>query len=201
MSYFYGDSIAVGFGQESPGRRAVGASPSQVLKYLQEDLQKNPNIFSGKNINLSSGISNNRTDFYSIQKQLELLKNSGANVDLIGASNQRYPEENKKLASLANQFGFNFLGGFNAGSDMVHPASYDYSVYSGNRVNTPNTLTVSPSDTVNPVNIVLAKLKGTEGLLDKTQNKFTEQAWTPTEAERYTKYLNAKNAAEAYQSN
>jgi len=47
--YYYGDSIAVGYGGKSPGSRRVGASPAEVLSYLERDLKDNPEKFKGTN--------------------------------------------------------------------------------------------------------------------------------------------------------
>ena len=99
---FYGDSIAVGYGKNTPGRRREGASPYEILGYLQQDLANDPAVFQNKVINLSTGVSNNPSDFDSIRRQLELLKGAGATVNILGASNQRYGVKNKLLAGLAS---------------------------------------------------------------------------------------------------
>ncbi len=74
--YYYGDSIAVGYGGKSPGSRRVGASPAEVLSYLERDLKDNPEKFKGKTVNISTGVSNNPTDFRSIERQLSRLQQS-----------------------------------------------------------------------------------------------------------------------------
>ena len=189
---FYGDSIAVGYGQDAPGRRREGASPYEILGYLEQDLAKDPSAFQGQLINLSTGVSNNPSDFPSIQKQLELLTKAGASVNLLGASKQRYGAQNRQLEDLSKKFGVNFLGGFEAGSDQVHPLSY--SSYNGLDLNQliPAETTYSPErtplTTEEKVQKVLAKYKGIAGDLNKTTGTFTERDWTPEEAERYERY-------------
>ena len=81
-TYCYGDSIAVGYCKNFLGKRKVGSNPAQVLTYLQNDTLK----FKGKNIIISTGISNNRTDTISIEKQFELLKRTANTVIVIGAA-------------------------------------------------------------------------------------------------------------------
>lgn len=197
MPYFFGDSIAVGYGKDYPGRRQVGASPALVRDFLKSSLRQNPTAFNNQIVNLSTGVSNNPSDFGAIKEQLELLKSTGATVNLFGASNQRYARENEKLKGLALEYGVNFLGGFNAGPDGVHPKSYE---------NLPKTVfnfsgqqpepSQSPEDT-----IVLAKLKGVTGTLNKSTGKFEDREWSTEESERYNKYLAARNAARQYQGN
>ena len=191
MPLFYGDSIAVGYGQDAPGRRRVGASPYEVLGYLQQDLAKDPSAFQGQLINLSTGVSNDPSDFTSIQKQLELLTKAGATVNLLGASKQRYSAQNQQLEDLSKKFGVNFLGGFEAGSDQVHPLSY--SSYNGLNLNQPTAIkptqsTFTPATTEEKVQKVLAKYKGVAGDLNKATGEFTERQWTPEETERYARY-------------
>lgn len=200
LPLFYGDSIAVGYGEGAAGRRRVGASPYEVLGYLQQDLAKDPTAFQGKLVNLSTGVSNNPTDFSSIEKQLELLKRAGATVNLLGASKQRYSTQNQQLADLSKKYGINFLGGFEAGSDQVHPLSY--SSYNGLNLNQPvstettevttSTPASTPTTTEEKVQKVLAKYKGIAGDLNKTTGEFTEREWTPEETERYARYKDLK---------
>jgi len=122
--YYYGDSIAVGFGGRSPGSRRVGASPAEVLSYLERDLKDNPEKFKGRTVNLSTGVSNNPGDFRSIERQLARLQQSGARVNVLGAAQGRYDKENERLRALTTQYGASFRGGFKPGRDGVHPASY-----------------------------------------------------------------------------
>ena len=197
MPLFYGDSIAVGYGKDAPGRRRVGASPYEILGYLQQDLAKDPLAFQDKLINLSTGVSNNPDDFTSIQKQLELLTKAGAKINVLGASKQRYGPQNQQLASLSKKFGVNFLGGFEAGSDQVHPLSY--SSYNGLNLNQPTSIktnqsTFTPATTEEKVQKVLAKYKGIAGELNKSTGKFTEREWTPEETKRYDYYRELKES-------
>lgn len=122
--YYYGDSIAVGFGGSNPGSRRVGASPAEILRFLQSAVKSNPNIFKDKIVNISTGVSNNPSDFADIEKQFILLQNSGAKVIVIGAAMGRFDHENIKLATLCKKYAFTFKGGFIPGSDGVHPYTY-----------------------------------------------------------------------------
>lgn len=128
---FFGDSIAHGYrtANKASGTTKVGANPSQVLAQLQSTLATNPNAFKGQNVVLSSGLSNG-DDVASIEKQLQLLKNAGANVSLLGVSNsfnvggRTGDKMNAHLANIAKNYGANFRGGFVAGADNVHPKTY-----------------------------------------------------------------------------
>lgn len=128
---FFGDSIAHGYrtANKASGTTKVGANPSQVLAQLQSTLATNPNAFKGQNVVLSSGLSNG-DDVASIEKQLQLLKNAGANVSLLGVSNsfnvggRTGDKMNAHLANIAKNYGANFRGGFIAGADNVHPKTY-----------------------------------------------------------------------------
>lgn len=192
VPFFFGDSIAVGYGQDAPGRRREGASPYEILGYLQQELAKDPSVFQGQLINLSTGVSNNPSDFSSIRKQLELLTKAGAKVNVLGASKQRYGAQNQQLAGLSKDFGVNFLGGFEAGPDKVHPLNYNS--YNGLDLTQPNTAETTPSfgsnspATDEKVKKVLAKYKGIAGDLNKTTGIFTKREWTPEETERYERY-------------
>ena len=121
--YYYGDSIAVGYGGKTAGSRRVGASPEEVLSYIERDLRDNPEKFRGQTVNISTGVSNNPSDFRSIERQLARLQQSGAKVNVLGAARGRYDKENQRLASLSSHYGANFRGGFVPGKDGVHPRS------------------------------------------------------------------------------
>lgn len=129
---FFGDSIANGYRNQNKalGDTLDGASPIAVLGQLQKALKQNPNALRGQNIVLSSGYSNNVSDTRSIEQQLSLLKNAGANVQLLGVANQynKFNQNgsamNTNLQNLAGKYGVSFLGGFDAGNDLVHPKSY-----------------------------------------------------------------------------
>jgi hypothetical protein len=189
--YYYGDSIAVGYGGNSPGRRRVGASPNEVLRYLEQDLKDNPNRFKGQTINLSTGVSNNPDDFDSIERQLKLLRSSDAIVNVLGAAIGRYDSQNERLRSLTSQYGANFKGGFTPGKDGVHPASYStYDTGSTPRVVRPSTSTPqstqSSSSSSSSPRKVLSKLRGVEG--EGVGSSFVARKWNSSEKERYNKY-------------
>jgi len=184
VEYTYGDSIAVGYGGKNPGSRRVGASPAEVLSYLERDLKDNPDKFKGKTVNISTGVSNNPGDFSSIESQLKRLKASGANVNVYGAAQGRYDKENERLGSLSSTYGANFKGGFKAGRDGVHPASY------GSYDSTPSTprtpAKLETPKTLAPVSSVLSKLKGVEGT--GAGSNFVAKKWTDSEGSRYKSY-------------
>ena len=184
VEYTYGDSIAVGYGGKNPGSRRVGASPAEVLSYLERDLKDNPDKFKGKTVNISTGVSNNPGDFSSIESQLKRLKASGANVNVYGAAQGRYDKENERLGSLSSTYGANFKGGFKAGRDGVHPASY------GSYDSTPLTLRtpakLETPKTLAPVSSVLSKLKGVEGT--GVGSNFVAKKWSDAEGSRYKSY-------------
>lgn len=200
MPYFFGDSIAVGFGGKNPGKRVVGASPRQVYSYLQEELNKDPAAFQNTLINLSTGISNNPSDLKAIKDQFDLLLKAKAKVNILGAAQGTYEKQNDYLNELSKNYGFNFLGGFKPGRDRVHPESY--STYNGlnlNQVFTPqqnlsgesiaNEEQFTPQETTEEKVIkVLAKYKGIAGELNKATGQFTEREWSPEETKRYEYY-------------
>jgi len=174
--YYYGDSIAVGYGGKSPGSRRVGASPAEVLSYLERDLKDNPEKFKGQTVNISTGVSNNPSDFRSIERQLARLQQSGARINVLGAAQGRYDKENQRLAALSSQYGANFKGGFKPGRDGVHPASYA----SYNSV----PASFAPPNVAKPQ--VLSKLKGVEGT--GVGANFVAKQWTDAERGRYQAY-------------
>jgi len=193
---FFGDSIAVGYGRNYPGRKREGASPGEIYSYLSEQLKKNPDSFRERVINLSTGVSNNPSDFGSILNQFNLLKNSNANkVNILGAANITYNKENQKIKELSDKYGFNFLGGFKPSSDGVHPETYN--TYNGQSLSSTFLNEAAPAITPkeflnNAVETVLAKLKGIPGVLNKDTNVFTEQTWNPEEEKRYAYYKGLK---------
>jgi len=184
VEYTYGDSIAVGYGGKNPGSRRVGASPAEVLSYLERDLKDNPDKFKGKTVNISTGVSNNPEDFSSIESQLKRLKASGANVNVYGAAQGRYDKENERLGSLSSTYGANFKGGFKAGRDGVHPASYGSYESTSSTPRTPAKL--ETPKTLAPVSSVLSKLKGVEGT--GAGSNFVAKKWTDSEGSRYKSY-------------
>lgn len=192
--FCYGDSISVGYCKNSSGSRRVGASPREVLSYLERDLRDNPEKFRGKTVNISTGVSNNPDDFGSIERQLALLTKSGAKVNVLGAAQGRYDRENQRLQSLSTKYGVNFKGGFVPGRDGVHPrsyASYDTGV---RRVSpqvpaTPALPSVTPAvapSVAQASSNVLSKLKGVEGT--GVGGDFKAKGWTEVERARYKSY-------------
>jgi len=196
---FIGDSIAEGYRNQGEGTTLVGASPSKVLNFLQQDLARDPDAYRGRLINLSTGVSNNPTDLSSIQKQFELLSKTGAIVNVLGAAKGTYDPQNRQLQQLSDQFGLRFLGGFDPGQDRVHPLSY--SSYNGIDLSKPFTATLDQRDvqpigdsTQQKIEKVLAKYKGITGELNKSTDEFTERGWTPEEAKRYDYYKKLKES-------
>lgn len=187
IEYYYGDSIAVGYGGRSPGSRRVGASPSEVLSYIERDLKDNPNKFRGQTVNISTGVSNNPSDFKSIERQLARLSQSGAKINVLGAAQGRYDKENERLSSLSSRYGATFRGGFKPGRDGVHPASYgSYERADSSRISIRRPSAASPQPSITKK--VLAKLKGKTGELDKITGKFKERSWNDNESSRYKSY-------------
>jgi hypothetical protein len=140
--YIVGDSIAAGIAissfkcstrsgaygvksTDAKGISKVGARPSEILGYLNEIGKEK---FRGKNVIISTGLSNGPTDLTNIEKQLQLLKDVEAKVYMIGVSNNP-PDNlkaivNSKLETLATKFSFTFFGGFTPANDKIHPSSY-----------------------------------------------------------------------------
>ena len=125
---FIGDSIAQGMrdAAHGEGNTKVGRKPNEVLAEMEK---MGPDYFKGKEVVLSSGLSNNTQDLESVRKQMEFLKQAGATVRVAGMSNSRedLAPGNQQLQDLANEYGYSFMGGFEAGRDKVHPKNYgDY---------------------------------------------------------------------------
>jgi hypothetical protein len=122
---FVGDSIAQGLKDAAggEGHTIVSRKPHQVLADMENLGQE---YFKGKNVVLSTGLSNNTQDIESVRKQMEFLKNAGANVQVAGMSNSRedLAPGNQQLQQLSSEYGYSFMGGFDAGEDEIHPTSY-----------------------------------------------------------------------------
>ncbi|OAM35992.1 hypothetical protein A7P98_05370 [Eikenella sp. NML080894] len=125
---YFGDSIAHGYRSavNGTGSTRVGANPQQVLGFINGysgNLQ-------GQTVILSSGMSNNPNDADSIRAQIRALRARGANVRLLGVSNtynrngQTGAKMNALLGQIAREEHATFQGGFQAGRDNIHPASY-----------------------------------------------------------------------------
>lgn len=125
---YFGDSIAHGYRSavNGTGSTRVGANPQQVLDFINGysgNLQ-------GQTVILSSGMSNNPNDTDGIRAQIRALRARGANVRLLGVSNtynrngQTGARMNALLGQIAREEHATFQGGFQAGRDNIHPASY-----------------------------------------------------------------------------
>lgn len=189
IDYIVGDSIAAGtaingFGLKTrsgkfavksvddKGISEVGASPTKILGFLNEIGAAK---FKGKNVIISTGLSNGPNDLKSepndksksvIRKELQFLKDAGAaKVFMIGVSNEP-PEKfpglktgNADLKLLADEFGYTFFGGFKPSADGIHP---NYGAYYKSNIKpvlekessiTPtesNTTTATPVSAVSP---------------------------------------------------
>ncbi len=123
---FIGDSIAQGMRDivKGEGKTQVGRKPHEVLSDIES---LGSEYFKGKEVILSTGLSNGTHDVESVRKQMEFLKQSGANVKIAGMSNSRedLAPGNQQLQDLANEYGYGFMGGFEAGKDKIHPTNYD----------------------------------------------------------------------------
>ena len=125
---YFGDSIAHGYRSavNGTGSTREGANPQQVLGFINGysgNLQ-------GQTVILSSGMSNNPNDTDGIRAQIRALRAKGANVRLLGVSNtynrngQTGARMNALLGQIAREEHATFQGGFQAGRDNIHPASY-----------------------------------------------------------------------------
>ncbi len=79
-----------------------------------------------------AGLSNNPDDMASVAQQFQALKAKGVNpsdISVVGLGS-RFGNLNQPLGSLVSQQGANFSGGFQAGADGVHPASYGSTLHS-----------------------------------------------------------------------
>ena len=125
---YFGDSIAHGYRSavNGTGSTRIGANPQQVLGFINGysgNLQ-------GQTVILSSGMSNDPTDTDGIRAQIRALRARGANVRLLGVSNtynrkgQTGARMNALLGQIAREEHATFQGGFQAGRDNIHPASY-----------------------------------------------------------------------------
>lgn len=125
---FIGDSIAQGMkdAAKGEGNTQVGRKPGEVLSEME---RMGVDYFKGKEVILSTGLSNNTQDLDSVRKQMEFLKSAGAKVKIAGMSNSRedLAPGNQQLQQLSSEYGYDFMGGYDAGKDKVHPTNYgDY---------------------------------------------------------------------------
>jgi len=121
-----GDSIASGIANQmglSGKYSKVGANASAVMGFAQKAVAAGE--VKGRNIILSSGISNDTNKMSDVKAILQYLKDQGASgVQLMGTSQDRQDlsKVNPKLSALAKEFpGFvQFTGGFKT-TDTIHP--------------------------------------------------------------------------------
>lgn len=133
-SLVIGDSIADGIKQQNKGfgnlYTKVGANTGQILNEVKK---LKPEQIKGRTIVLSSGLMNstlNDKSFNDIKNQIDYLRKNGANVQLLGVSNQWDKDGigNKRLEEIAKQLGISFVGGYNSDTeDKVHRKSYKWS--------------------------------------------------------------------------
>lgn len=122
---FLGDSIADGMKNavNGEGNTLKSRPPDVVLSEMQK---MGLDYFKGREVVLSTGLSNNTVDLDSVRKQMEFLKQAGAKVKIAGMSNSRedLAPGNQQLQSMAEEYGYQFMGGFDAGEDLIHPKNY-----------------------------------------------------------------------------
>ncbi|MEK6246945.1 MAG: cellulose binding domain-containing protein, partial [Planctomycetales bacterium] len=124
-THIIGDSIAVGLQYQNPaalGYALVGSTPTTIYNEILAGGYQ----LQGARVLLSSGIMNNTIDFAGVENQLQYLTAQGASVRLVGAADGNYDSHNQQLATLAEQYGVTFMGGFTPGTDGVHPPDYQY---------------------------------------------------------------------------
>jgi len=127
-----GDSIAKGLANQM-GVSGQYTKESRDVKAVRQaaELAAASGDVGGKNIVLSSGISNNTSQLSEVRSLIQYLKDQGAaGIQLAGTSNDRtdLKKMNPKLAALAREFGtfVQFGGGFSA-ADQIHPNYAQYS--------------------------------------------------------------------------
>lgn len=148
-AFFVGDSIADGFRKNNggSGMTKVGANPKTVMTFLQATVLKNPSAYKSRTVYLSTGMSNDFSQTATIAQQMSELQSAGIKAHVFGVSNT-YPKKNPTemnnfLQQLCHKHGMKFLGGFNAGSDNIHPANYSLASY-GSRAGGTGTPAASP---------------------------------------------------------
>lgn len=112
-----GDSIAVGL--NLPGDAAVGRSPKAVVAALaMVPLEK----LKGKVVILSTGLSNDPSQFEYVTLQLDMLRWAGAKVILLGVGDEvpRFVGLNRWLKAQAEAREILFVWGW----PDVHPGDY-----------------------------------------------------------------------------
>ncbi len=131
-----GDSIAVGLNATNTGisheitdQLQIGASPKEVLDFIEAT------DVGGKEVVLSTGISNNSSQAGLIEDQLRTLKVKGAKRVLVagtakGGKYEALNDDVRTAIEIVNAMYPNFIqfmGGFTPSADKVHPKNYaDY---------------------------------------------------------------------------
>ena len=116
------------------GTSQVGANPEAILGFINEIGSAK---LSGKKVLLSSGYTNGPAQKQKVKDQLALLKGWGCKVYLVGATNKppqnlssAHPtglsDANTQLKSIADEYGFTFLGEFTPSNDGIHPVYKNY---------------------------------------------------------------------------
>lgn len=135
----FGDSLAVGAqrhagvsgteapfkgGADQPGTARVGAPPNEVLQRI---LSAPQGQISGKDVLLSTGVSNNPSDIDAVKQQIAALYSRGAtNVRVMGVGTRSdLAPLNGQLSDIAAANNATFLGPLkNVGKDQVHSTDY-----------------------------------------------------------------------------
>ena len=124
-----GDSIATGIGYN--GQRGDenssaqwGRNPQAQLDYMRG---KGSEFYSGADVVLSAGLLNDPSQIQAVKEQIEFLLNSATrSIRLAGGPlSGSYANVNSNLEAIAKEYGIDFIGGYEAGSDGVHPLSYN----------------------------------------------------------------------------
>ena len=123
---YMGDSLAVGLGGENNPYGKVGRNAFDNLTYLKK---QGSDFYDNRDIVLSSGILNGGT-MANVREQLRHLQEQGAkSIKLVGAPkyNTRFAGYNDKLRAIADEYGIEFNGGYDARhTDGVHPTYSDH---------------------------------------------------------------------------
>jgi hypothetical protein len=117
IEYAIGDSIAEGL--QLPGQALVGASPRVVLVEIGSMPVE---LYRGRVVILSSGVSNDPSEINLVPIQLKMLKDYGAKPILlgVGAWVPRFAGINDRLEGFARDADVPFLWGWSG----VHPDNY-----------------------------------------------------------------------------
>lgn len=125
--YVIGDSLAAGIQAVGGygGGGQVGAKPQQVFTNINSVPDAE---IQGRNVVLSTGVSNAPDQIGLVSQQIALLKQKGAaNVTVVGVGNRADLNPlNAQLAQIAQQSGASFaaVDPSTLGPDHVHPADY-----------------------------------------------------------------------------